>query len=217
MPSLVWTTEESVDLRYAATFKGFSQLASLTGWSASRRQQSAYAYVEYSDEIYQTFVAYVLAESLRLEPIGSILGLAQPAFVSSEWEMFCNTIPPKHVMRSWRSYTDSPDRFRPDIVLHNKNNGEVAVCDTKYRNNGTQASETSRKDVMAYMAAFDISKAIIFYPPSPIDQLGIHSIKAQDRELLEVTVSPTGALKAFLADEFPEALIRACVNPTWRN
>jgi hypothetical protein len=211
------TIEETLDARYATVYAGTHSLEATIGWTATEVRTSAYAYVRYSDEIYQAFVAYVLAAVLGAVPSGPSPLRTQPSFVGNGWEIYCGIVPPPSVLRSWRSYSGDPDDFRPDILIRRVSDNSVVIGDAKYRNDGRRASATSKKELMAYMAAFDAKKMLIFYPPDPKDDLGVHDVAAFDREIIEVTVSPVSSLRAFLAKELLSVLDRARVHPSWRD
>lgn len=207
--------EELTDSSYSSVYLGALQVFSLVGWSPTGVRQRHYAYVKYSDQIYQAFAAYMIADALGLYPTASALGVTQPAFVGENLELYCGVVPPQHLLRSWRSFTSDDDKLRPDLVLCDTNSRTVLIADAKYRNDGTRASESSRKEIMAYMSAYNMDRIVVCYPPSPSDLLSIHKVSAQGREIVEVTVSPVSGLNVFLREEFPRIVESTATVPPW--
>ncbi len=160
------TVHESVDSRYRATYAIAATLHNFLGWTAQRQRRELYSFIHYSDEIYLAFVAHVAAAALGLEPTYK----AQPAFRGADWDCYVDYIPPPNVLRSWRSFTQAPDDFRPDLLFVRRD-GAVVIADAKYRNDGTHASQSSRRDLMSYMNAFGLARSVVFFPPTPLDDL----------------------------------------------
>jgi hypothetical protein len=208
---------ETLDTRYMTTYDGVARLSELIGWSAQRERRPVYTYVDVADQIYQAFVVHALAEALGLDPTGRALGLTQPAFTGEQWDLYYNVVPPPAAMRSWRSFSTAHDGFRPDVLLVARDDGAVVVADAKYRNDGSRASESGRKEVMAYMAAFDIQRVLILYPPDPPELLAVHSVAGSGYEIIEVTVAPVPGLDSFLRAELAAVLARSRQPPTWRD
>lgn len=203
-------SEEVSDRRYA----GIAQIARVLSrsfkWNPEVSMQSSYAYTRYADEIYQIYVAVTIAHALKLRPVSTVFGAVQPVFRSEEWSLFCGTAP-LNVLRSWLSYTEFPREFRPDIVLYHRD-GTAVVGDAKYRNDGRTASSSSIKEVLAYMGAFDLPKAVVFYPPDP-PPAEFRASSAKGRELLEVGVTPDDQSRSI--DVVREAVKRAAFTPSW--
>lgn len=193
-------TEESVDARYRATFGASKGLAGLFGWSASRMILPHFSYVDRSDTIYQAFVATALADALGLTQTASVLGQKALAFSGPEYDLYYDTPPPAAVLRSWRHHSSRPDASRPDVLIHRRSTGEVLIIDAKYRQDGTSATEDSRKEVSAYMALYGLDQVVIAYPATVPAVLT--AITARGKTIWELPISPTpglgGELKAAL-------------------
>ena len=211
VPSPAPAPEEVLDERYRCTYNTFLTLPFDPGWSPTREVKPLYAFVDRSDAIYQTFVSHVLAAALALEP-----QQGQPSFASANTQLYTDVVPPRAVARSWRSLTPDPDHYRPDILIHAAG-GEIALGDAKYRSDGPRCSESSRKEVMAYMSAFGVNAAIVFFPPEPASALGVHLIEHDGRRLVEVTIAPHDGLAEFLAGVLPGVLQATFVTPPWRD
>jgi hypothetical protein len=208
------TIEEQTDTRYAAIYEIAKSFISSFGWAPLRSLRTLYAYVDYADQIYQAFVELNLAKQLNL--IANTPG-SQPTFKNDKWELYGNSEPPPQVMRSWRSYTGDPDLLRPDFTLLSLQNGSVVLGDAKYRSNGQRGSESSRKDLMFYMSAYNAPRAMLFYPPIPANYRTVNIISAQGRELIEFPVAPSPDLNEFLAANLPAVIARAKFVPAWRD
>jgi hypothetical protein len=214
-PPLTRTPEETTDPHYAGIFGAYQSLSSLTEWSVTREQRLSYSYIDFSDQIYQAFVAFVVAVAINASPTAAALGLRQPALTSENIDVYYDTEPPSSIMRSWRALTSRPDSPKPDFLFHYKSEGAVALGDAKYRNDGRRASESSRRELMLYMQAFGLTKAIIFYPPEPVD-LHVHSVRHDEYCLYEMPIRPSPALATFLAQELLPVLDAAKRVPSWR-
>jgi hypothetical protein len=211
------SVEETVMPAYRDTFEGASWLADLTSWSATRLPQRAFSYVDYSDTIFQAFVASLIAEALGLRPLASALGNHQPAFVGNGRELFFNVIPPTNILRSWRSYTFAPDNYRPDILIHDKQSGRVILADAKYRGEGGESPESGRKEVEAYMAAFGLDRVLMIYPSTPPSSLSLRYVEWEDRRLGEMALGPEEKVREWLQVNLGNLLERLMTEPRWRD
>lgn len=181
--------EEATEPAYRTTYRVACDLSERFGWSASMEPRSRLSYVDQSDLIYQAYVASRLALEFGLQQVGSVLGATQPAFISDRFELYYDTFPPAAVLRSWRHHSVRPDISRPDLLLHEKATGAVAVIDAKYRRSDDGgASEDSRKDVSAYMSLYGLPVVTILFPgtdPSVVE------IEGRGQRILEVAVAPS--------------------------
>jgi hypothetical protein len=207
--------EEQLVPEYMETYRIGTLLNNEFAWTGVLQRQPQHSYIAYSDEIYQAFVIYSVAEALGMTAQASMLGAAQPAFVGSGWALYSNVVPPASIMRSWRSYTSRPDYYRPDVLFFNESRQCVVMADAKFRNDGEEASESSRKELLSYMAAYGTGSAVIFYPPVPNDRLTVRTIEWKDQRLTEVSVAPTPNLQTFLQNELESVLEAASFQPQW--
>jgi len=181
--------EETTEPAYRATYRIAVDLAGRFGWSAAIAPQSRLSYVEQSDVIYQAYAASRLAKELDMRQTGSVLGTKQPAFSGEQFDLYYDTKPPASVLRSWRLYSDRPDDSRPDLLLHERSTGAVAVLDAKYRRaRDGGASEDSRKDMSAYMGLYGLAAVTILFP-------GAHATVAEvagaGRRIIEAAIAPS--------------------------
>lgn len=180
--------EEVTEVPYRLTFRVAQDLLERFGWSASMETRSRLSYVEQSDVIYQAYATSRLAHELGLEQTSPVLGSQQPAFSGHRFDLYYDTTPPPGVLRSWRSYSLRPDDSRPDLLLHERETGAVAVLDAKYRlaRDGS-ASEDSRKDVSAYMALYGLPVVTILYPGREHE---IVDVQGRGQRIVEAPMSP---------------------------
>lgn len=211
------TPEEQLVPEYMETYRIATLLNDQFEWTGSLTPQPQHSYVAYSDEIYQAFTVYSVAEALGMSAQAAMLGSVQPAFTGSGWSLYSNVVPPASVLRSWRSYTSRPDGYRPDLLFVRDDDQRVVIADAKFRSDGEEASESSRKELLSYMAAYGSASAVIFYPPVPNDRLGVRTIEWGDQRLIEVAVAPTASLNAFLQVEMDSVLDKAEFLPRWRD
>jgi hypothetical protein len=205
-------TEESVDARYRESYRLSVDLAAQFAWAPTQRLLPQFSYVERADTIYQAFVATRLAEALGLSQTAPVLGQAPLAFAGDDYEIYYDTHPDPAVLRSWRYGSAKPDASRPDVLLRRRSSGEVLVIDAKYRVEGTQATEDSRKDVSAYMALYGLDTVVIAFPGQPPARCAM--VTGQGKTILELPIGPWPGLKTELADELPN-LIAAMRPPVY--
>lgn len=208
------TMEEQVDVRYAATLHLIKELTETLGWSPGASIRPLHAYVHAIDEVYQAFVAHVVADAIGAHPTSHAAGKGLPQFESDRWRLFLNVVPPPTVLRSWRSYTTSPDRYRPDILLVDKVTGATVIGDAKYRQDGLRASESSRRDVTAYLGTYGLRHAVIFYPPAS-GALVMGRVAAKAYGLTEVGLTPRNDLSTFAAGAIESLLSEIAEIPRW--
>ena len=207
---------EGTDIRYSATRKYLLLARRVASWDPSLRLLPAHAFVDYVDQVYQAFVATVLAEALGMLATADVLGRVQPAFTSDRFDIYYNTPTTPSIVRSWRSYSVDPDENKPDVLLLERPSGRIAIADAKYRNNGRSASESSRRDLLGYMAAMGLRKVAILFPPSPADALGVRVVSGQGMSITEIGLAPTPDLPDFVARNAVPALLSVLAIPPWR-
>jgi len=203
------STIETTDIRYRTTFALSRSIARDFGWSASLHPVDRYAFVQYSDLIYQAYVASLLAEELGLRPTDHVLGRKQPAFVGDTWSLYYDTVPPLSVLRTWRSHTATPDRLKPDMLLVNRLDGRVILGDSKYRNDGLDAAESARREMESYLSAFGLSAAFMAFPTEPGQPLRTTTMSHAGKTLVEVSIQPDATVSAFIRAVVPTLLALA--------
>lgn len=135
------------------------------GWTASADPARRYSYIESADRIYQAYAAHRVASVLGLAQTSGTFGAVPLAFTGPDFDLYYDTVPPADVIASWRARTPVPDASKPDLLLHERATGKVAVLDAKYRvGSDGHASEDSRKEVAAYQSLYGLSSIAILYP-----------------------------------------------------
>jgi hypothetical protein len=180
--------EETTEPAYRLCYELSQDLRANFAWNASHEPKSRLSYVDQSDAIYQAYTASRIARELGLRQTSSVLGAKQPAFDGVDYDLYYDTTPPATVLRSWRSHSDKPDNSRPDLLLHERATGRIAVLDAKYRiGQDGRASEDSRKDVSAYMALYALASVSILYPGTQDSE---RVLSGKDRRIVEVSIAP---------------------------
>lgn len=177
---------ERTDRRYDLTYRMMDEVSNRFGWTPSPGMTSRYSYIQKSDVIYQAYCASVLARLFRMTQTDVLLGRRQPAFTGDDLDLYFDVPPPPNVLRSWRSFSVKPDSSRPDLLLHRPSTGEVALIDAKYRVDGNEASEDSRKEVSAYMALYGLDQIGIAFPGSG----SVRTVTGSGRSILELPIRP---------------------------
>lgn len=157
--------EELSDHRYSAVLRHYRQLSNMAGWNPSLLG-SAEIFVRHSDEIYQAFVACMIADGFGMRRTVDELRphSDRPSFESDDYMMWYDTRPPFLV--SWRGETDLPDDPRPDIVIVNKKDGRFVLLDAKYRVRHGSPTNDSLTEVQYYLNTYGLCMAAIAYPGS---------------------------------------------------
>lgn len=187
--------EELTDATYRQTYQFARDLQERFGWSAQAQRSSRLSYIEQSDRIYQAYVASRLASALGLHQTSAILGREKIAFTGDRFDLYYDTEPPSTVLRSWRAASSIPDTSRPDILLHERATGQVALIDAKYRAKGGGATEDSRKDMSAYMSLYGLSSVVILYPGTGG---GSRVVDGHGLRIIETPLTPVTNLEAEL-------------------
>jgi hypothetical protein len=208
------TLEETVDARYRLIYETYLKLPFDPRWTPTVTQGDLYTFVGYSDQIFQAFAAVTLARLWGLEPTAKALGAEQPAFRGQEWDVYYDTIPPAHILQSWRSYSTSPVAYRPDVLLYHKPSRQVVVADAKYRGDQSEAREAGRKEVLAYLGAFGIPRAVILFPTSSTS-VTANVVAACDYALLEAALPSQGVPDEGDSEVLRCLIRRALVAPPW--
>jgi hypothetical protein len=160
---------EFIDRSYIKVFD-LTRTASGFGWAASADPARRYSYIQSADRIYQAYAAHRVASALGLAQTSGALGTVPLAFTGPEFDLYYDAVPPADVVASWRARTPVPDASRPDLLLHERATGKVAVIDAKYRvGSDGHASEDSRKEVAAYQSLYGLSSVAILYPGAGSD------------------------------------------------
>ena len=198
------TGEELVDARHRTVFEQASSLRKSFGWQATQNPLSRFTYVDYADQIYQAFVAIVVASALGCTPADPVMGRAPgAAFMNEDFDVYADRTPPSDILRSWRSSSSTPDHLRPDLLVHRRTDGHVLLLDAKYRAFGNRATEDSRKEVLAYMAAYGLATAVIAYPPHASGYADVITVEGSGQRLIELPIAPHPVLEQTLAVEVP--------------
>ncbi|BAH30755.1 hypothetical protein RER_00470 [Rhodococcus erythropolis PR4] len=185
--------EETTDAPYRMCYAATTDLRRLFAWSATSKPLGRYSYVDRSDEIYQAYAASRLAKELGMQQTHPVLGSERLAFTGERFDMYYDTTSPPSVLRSWRAQSLRPDDSRPDLLIHEKATGRVAVLDAKYRvARDGGASEDSRKEVTAYLGLYGISSISILFPGDG-DAV---TVSGHGRSIHEIPLRPGSDLSA---------------------
>lgn len=181
--------EELSDYRYSAVLRHYRQLNNMPGWNPAL-QGSAETFVRHSDEIYQAFVACVIAEAFGMKRVVDELRPhgKRPSFESDEYSMWYDTQPP--FMDSWRQGTSLPDDPRPDLVIVDKRDSRFALVDAKYRVKNGGPTNDSLAEVQYYLNTYGLNMAAIAFPGTR----AVLTAEAQGNRLLALPIGPEAAI-----------------------
>lgn len=177
---------EDTDHRYELTFRMHQEVFDQFGWSPTSGHQSRSSYVKQADQIYQAYCASVIAQEFGMTQTHAVLGSSQPAFEGNGLVLYFDTPPPPEVLCSWRAFSTRPDQSRPDVLLHREATGEVAIVDAKYRADGDEATEDSRKEVSAYMALYGLNQIGIAFP----SRGATRTVEGMGRRIVAIPLRP---------------------------
>lgn len=181
---------ERTDPRYQQAFHLHQQLRNTLGWDPSRQLSDRFAYVGYSDEIYQAFVATLLGDAFEAPRTRTHLApdLMHPAFQSEDWEIYYDTAPPVPSYTSWRDGSIRPARLTPDYCIVDRKARKGLLGDAKYRagKNG-RLPNSALNECQVYMQHFGVTAFVVFYPgPEPL----MEAIEGEGNTILMVALSP---------------------------
>jgi hypothetical protein len=203
--------EELFDARYASVFRLHNRLSGPLGWTPSLAGY-AESFVKHSDEIYQAFVARLLADALDMEPVFDELRpfRSEPSFESARFAMWYDAAPT--TLRSWRRDTPLPDRPRPDLCIVEKGTGRAALVDAKYRVRGSLPTNESLAEVQYYLNAFGMATAAVAYPGEDGPPV---LAAAEGHKLLALPIGPRLGVRDAVRDLHVPALLMLLDRPTW--
>jgi len=184
--------EELVDGRYGYLRARHSELVRGLGWSPSHSIKPFYAFVRHIDEIYQAFVALVLARALGCKRTHDDLRpfRTSPSFSGGGFELYYDTQPPPTIIRSWRIASTYPDSPRPDLLLVRSSDSHVLLLDAKYRRDGNRVTSESLREVQYYLNAFDLKHVAICYPPVDQEFQDLVPVEGRNKIVLQIPISP---------------------------
>jgi hypothetical protein len=200
---------ELTDPRYRVVYELCDELFNLCGWAPSRKLANRFAYISYSDEIYQAFVALLLASAFDAKRVLPYLrkDMVGPSFRSDDWDIYYDTAPPAPSFASWRDHSSRPARLTPDYCIVDRRAGRGILGDAKYRGNGGggRLPMSSIGDCQIYMQHFGLKNFAVFYPGA---DAFMSEITGDGHTILEVSITPFTGVAAWVAQEVRPALVR---------
>ena len=204
-PAALASPEEQVDDRYRVAFRLAEEFRESLGWEAGSPAAGAlFAFVTYADEVYQAFVAVVLADAFKLQLAVPALEpkLQLPCFRSERYELYYDTVPPAQWFRNWRAQSIRPAEMRPDLTLIDLEQRAALLLDAKYRiRNSGSLPPSSASDCQVYMQAFGVPQFAVCYPGDKLRE-----ISGDGNRILEVPIRPGPGLAAYAQDVLKPAL-----------
>lgn len=158
--------EEMSDDRYARSYGLHQELTEGLAWEPGTALANHFAFVAYSDQIYQAFVALLLAEAAHATPVHRSLqpNLSSPSFRSEQYAIYYDTVPPRDRFHNWRDESSRPSDMRPDISIVDLRRNRGILIDAKYRRDGTRIDTRSLNECQVYMHSFSRRRLIVCYP-----------------------------------------------------
>lgn len=190
--------EEIVDPRYSATFALDEVLRRELGWEAGIQVSADYAFVGFSDQIYQAFVASLIARAVGAAPTGPTLysGLSRPSFRSDRYDIYYDTSPPTPEFLNWRNGSSRPSDMRPDLTIIDRVAKRGLLLDAKYRIDGDRAPTSALAECQVYMHSFQQDAIVVCYPGSAprLDEVASGPFR-----IVELSLSPYPGVDTFVA------------------
>ena len=204
--------EERFDPRYATAWTLYRELHAERHWDPCREIMPEWAYGGHADAIYQRFCGQLLADHLGLRPTGALPGEGGgPHFVGDRFDLYLDVTPPRAVIRDWRDDSERRAGLRPDLVLHERESGRVALMDAKYRNSGARASADSLSDVQLYLQSYSRRSVGVLFPPSTdtgVDVWRVRRVSDGRFSIFEMPFLPEPRMAGFLSDQIGPTLER---------
>lgn len=165
-------------------------------------------------EIFQAYTAHLIGLALGLSYLSESRGLRDRdrsgrSMASDDIDLYYDILPPVHVLPSWRAASERPADERPDITLHHRTRGLVAIIDAKFRKDrvSDRALNEDLFVLQSYLQSFRIGRGGIAFPSSRREFL---SVAGGGYELLEIPISAEESI-----DSSAEMLIGA-VDRLWQ-
>jgi hypothetical protein len=199
-------SEEIADDRYRAVFDTYVELCQEMAWQPGVHIADRLAYVGFADQIYQAFVAVVLARAFDTKQVASSLwsDLSGPAFRSEAYDIYYDTVPPNPEFANWRDSSERPSDQKPDLTIVDRLARRGILADAKYRVEPSGRLPTSGiHDAQVYLQSFELKSIAICYPGNaPL----VTHIAAKGYTILEVSVGPFPGLQDYLRNDVRPAL-----------
>lgn len=202
--------EELSDHRYSAVLRYYRQLSNMPGWNPSLLG-TAETFVRHSDEIYQAFVACMIAEGFGMQRTVEELRphAKHPSFESDDYVMWYDTRPP--FLASWRGGTVLPDEPRPDVVILDRKDGRFALLDAKYRVKAGSPTNDSLTEVQYYLNTYGLRMAAIAYPSTGAPM----EADAQGNRLVALPITPVGDILDVIRSQYVPLLKSLMQSAPW--
>jgi hypothetical protein len=189
--------EELADDRYADSFALHEELLSELAWEAGLRVADRFAYVAFADQIYQAFVAVVLASGFGAKQVSSSMhsGLTVPLFRSDDHDIYYDTSPPRPEFSSWRDESSRPTDQKPDLTIVDRASRRGILLDAKYRVEPSgRMTPSALEEAQVYLQSFERKAIAICYPGK---ELAISRVSGKGYTVLEVSLGPYAGVEEF--------------------
>jgi hypothetical protein len=194
------TSVEKSDDRYVRAYELWCEFQQSIGWSPNEVSAPRFAYVAYSDEIFQAFAAIALARAFGAKQSFAALRprLSSPSFRADDYDVYYDADPPFPEFRNWRSTTDRPAEMRPDLTLVHRPSQSGILMDAKYRADGGRAPSSALGECQVYMHSFGVKAfVVLYYGTEP----RMATVSGDGNVILEVSIGPYEGLSSFLSLE----------------
>lgn len=182
--------EEIADDRYVESYALYEELMQEVAWEPGLHVADRFAYVGLADQIYQAFVAMVVAHAFEAKHDLSCIqsNLTAPLFRSAVFDIYYDTSPPRPEFVSWRDLSDRPSDQKPDLTIIDRIARRGIFLDAKYRIEASGRSPTSAvEEVQVYLQSFERRSIAVCYPG---DVPAIYRISGKDYTVLELAIAP---------------------------
>jgi hypothetical protein len=204
--------EEIADERYREAFDIYVELLQEMAWEPGIHIADRLAYVGFADQIYEAFVALVLARAFDAKQVTSSLWsqLSVPVFRSDTHDIYYDTVPPKPEYTNWRDASERPGDQKPDLTIIDRSARRGILADAKYRVEPSGRLPTSGiHDAQVYLQSFERKSIVLCYPGNAPS---IGRVTGKGYTILEVSVGPFAGLETYLRNEVRPA-IEAAMEP----
>jgi hypothetical protein len=200
------SAEENSDDRYRQVYDLWEEISKNIGWEAGLKPASHLAYVNYADQIYQAFVALVIARAFAAEQVFPSIAadLPGPLFRSARHDIYYDSVPPKPAFINWRDASNRPSDQRPDLVIIDKKLKKGILLDAKYRVEASgRLPGSALEEAQVYLQSFCRKSIVICYPgPTP----GLSRVIGGGFTILEVALGPYPEIVEYARHEVRPAI-----------
>ena len=184
------TPREMADERYAAAADIDEEMARELAWHPGQKVADTFAYVGYSDAIYEAYVVKMLGDAAgAAAAVPTFRGrLTVPVRQSDRFDFYYDTVPPFPEFKNWRQDSVRPAAMTPDLSIVDRAQKRGLLLDAKYRVDASgRAPSHALSECQIYMQSFGVGTIVVCYPGAGPR---VQEVAARGFRIIEVSIGP---------------------------